>query len=107
MHDRKFFPAIQQLAEKFKDEPRIQIVNVGMEMLPAWAKHIDAKDHLPGLLALDKDSSELNMRATYTDYPWMIQGLPYVLILDTQGNVTARVSDVADLPAAVDKAVAK
>jgi RNA polymerase sigma factor (sigma-70 family) len=107
MHDHKFFPAIEQLADKFKDDPRIQIVNVGMEMLPTWAKHIDAKDHLPGLQVLEKDSSELNIRSTLTDHAWMIQGLPFVLILDPQGNVTAKVSNVKELSTAVEKATAK
>ncbi len=107
MHARKFFPAIEQLADQATDDPRIQIVNVGMQMLPAWAKHINAHDHLPGLLVLDKDSSELDSTAAYMDDPWMVDGLPFVLILDAQGNVTAKVSDVKDLSAAVDKAAAK
>jgi hypothetical protein len=76
-------------------------------MLPAWAKHIDAQEHLPGLFTLDKDSSELNMRAAYEDHAWMVSSSPTVLVIDAHGNLAAKVTDPNQLSSAVEQAIGK
>ncbi len=101
LNARQFFPALEQI----KSNSNIQIVNVGLQMLPAWINRINAKTPLPGLLAMDKDS--MDTQAAFMDHAWMMQMLPGVLLLDVHGNLIAKISDPNQLAAAVDQAVGK
>jgi hypothetical protein len=104
---RQFFPTLGQVADKFKDNPDVLIVNSSMQMLPAWITHIAAKDHLPGMLVMDKNSFDGNPQASYMEDNWMMLNLPNVLVLDAHGNLSAKVTDPTQLAAAVTQAVAK
>ena len=99
-NDRRFFPAIRRLSEKYKD--KLVIVNIGMRMLPKWIQHINAKEHLSGVFAMDKDSFELNWNGSDAQ---ILEQSPKLSVLDPNGNVAAQ-PDPATLPAIVDHLLA-
>ncbi len=106
METRTLFPAINALAEKYKNDPKVAIVNVGTFMFPAWVAHITAHDPLKGLATLDKDSYNLDSRMAYTHHPEFFQiPMPYVILVDAKGIVVGQFTDKDKLTAAVEAAV--
>lgn len=100
---RALFPAIHTISNQYKDNPNVQIVNVGSMIFPAWARHVDSKEHLPGLTVMEKAS--YNLQNTSEQLSWLVQRFEHALILDASGRVTADISNANELPAAIETAL--
>jgi RNA polymerase sigma factor (sigma-70 family) len=90
-------PALQRLAEKYKDNPKVMIVNAAMVPRPQWAKEIAARQKIPGLQIIQPPPLERVLNQT----PASLQ----LYVGDEKSAPTAL--DPATAESAVDEAIRK
>jgi hypothetical protein len=104
MHGYDLIAPIRQAHEQHKDNERFAIVNVGVNMLPAWERRIAKSQQIPGLLALDANISNTNAQLRLAAR-LSLSKLPTALLIGADGNLIATDLKPEELVAAVSQAL--
>jgi peroxiredoxin len=102
MHQYGMVPTIKQIHEKYRENSRLAVVNLGLNMLPAWIPRLAERQGLPGTLTMDEESyQQIASQTVMTQLG--LGNMPIALIIDPEGRLAVRI----DQPGALEPAVAK